>query len=309
MHKGMMVLLGVTALCLTFTGKIEAARWRRQKASEDAPVVITVAGRQRWCLVHVPKSLPADSPAALVLAFHGGGGHARNMPKFTGFDELADAQGFIVAYPESFNKNWNDTRGFSTADDVGFIRALITELERLYKVDPRHVYATGISNGGFFSARLACDLSDKIAAFASVAATMPETLAPVCKPTQSVSAMFMHGTKDPLVPINGGPISRSRGRPLSLADAAKFWRDRDQTSPKVTAEDLPDHAHDGTSVRRETYGDGQQGTEVTVYIIENGGHTWPGASQYLPSFFVGKASQNLDATRTIWEFFQKRSLP
>ena len=100
---------------------------------------------------------------------------------------LADQEGFLVAYPESFNKSWSDTRGLSPADDVGFIRALIEELQRTHRADPKRTYAAGISNGGFFSNRLACDLTDKLAAIAAVAATMPDTLVPACKPSAPIS--------------------------------------------------------------------------------------------------------------------------
>src|SRR5262249_25082621 len=144
---------------------------------------------------------------------HGGGGHASSMPKFSGFDNLArDPHNlFIVAYPESLNKSWNDSRGLSPADDVAFVRALIDRLEDELPVDPHRIYATGISNGGFFSNRLACDLSDKLAAIASVAATMPTTLPESCHPLRPISVLYMNGTKDPLVPIGGGPIGAKLG--------------------------------------------------------------------------------------------------
>jgi polyhydroxybutyrate depolymerase len=102
---------------------------------------------------------------------------------------------------------------------------------------------------------------------------------------------------------------RTHGRCVSLAAASSFWRNRDQTSSTAASADLPDEAHDGTRVHRDVYGGGQQGAEVVVYTIEGGGHTWPGGSQYLPVLLVGKTSHNLDGTRTIWEFFQKHSLP
>ena len=133
------------------------------------------------------------------------------MPKFTHFDDVADRNKFLVAYPESFNKSWSDTRGLSPADDVGFIRALIAELQRTHHADPKRTYAAGISNGGFFSNRLACDLTDQLAAIAAVAATMPDTLPPLCKPSAPISVLFMHGSKDPIVHIDGGPILRNRG--------------------------------------------------------------------------------------------------
>jgi polyhydroxybutyrate depolymerase len=288
----------------------------RRAEAADTQESLTAGGVKRTFYLHVPESVRKDRPdpsspngrarlVPLVLVFHGGGGHARRMARFTGFDELADAEGFVVAYPDGLNRHWNDTRGFSPADDAGFVRLLLDHLQSQWPIDPRRVYAAGISNGGFFSNRLACDLSDRIAAIASVAATMPESLVPQCRPSQPVSVMFIHGVNDPLVPIAGGPIAFHRGSATSLSSAARFWRDWDHTVPDPITEDFPDQAHDGTKVRREIYGGGKQETEVVVYTIEGGGHTWPGGSQYLPAFLVGKVSHNLDATRVIWEFFRK----
>ncbi|HVO79359.1 MAG TPA: PHB depolymerase family esterase [Terriglobales bacterium] len=308
MRRAPFLLICGALVLLTVAGK-HASGSARRRASADNRGTIVVSGTTRTYLLHVPASLNQAKPAPLVLVFHGGGGHARNMPRFTKFDRLADEQGFIVAYPEGLNKHWSDSRGLSPADDVGFVRALIAELERSQNVDPKRVYATGISNGGFFSQRLACDLADKVAAAASVAATMPEPLVPMCKPARPVSVMFMQGTEDPLVHIDGGKVARTHGRSVSLAAAASFWRNRDHTSSTPVSADLPDTAHDGTRVHRDVYGGGKDGTEVVVYTIEGGGHTWPGGMQYLPVFLVGKASKNLDATRTIWEFFARHSLP
>jgi len=304
MGKLAFVACGVVGvgLALPFVG---GARARGR--NEDPTRSITVGGITRTYLLHVPAPLPRDARVPLVLVFHGGGGHARNMPRFSGFDALADEQGFFVAYPESFNTHWNDGRGLSPADDMAFIRALITQVEHANAVDPKRIYATGMSNGGFLSQRLACDLADQIAAVASVAATMPEPLVPMCKPARPISVMFIQGTKDPLVHIEGGTVARKNGRNISLAEATAFWTKVDQTAPGTSVE-LPDRVGDGTHVRKDVHGGGRQGTEVVVYTIENGGHTWPGGSQYLPAFVVGKASKNLDATQVIWEFFQKHKL-
>ena len=119
--------------------------------------------------------------------------------------------------------------------------------------------------------------------------------------------MFMQGNQDPLVHIDGGPVLRDRGVAISLARAAEFWRQWDGTSSQSTVDNLPDQAHDGTSVGREVYAGGKQRTEVVVFIIEGGGHTWPGGPQYLPAFLIGKASHNLDATQSIWDFFKRHT--
>jgi polyhydroxybutyrate depolymerase len=311
----LVVILGVAALGMAVIsgGMRRLGASSRLAAAADEKHSVNVDGLARNYLLHVPADLPAAKPAPLVLVFHGGGGHDWNMPGFTHFDDLADQEGFVVAYPDALDRNWNDSRGVATADDVGFTRALIADVSRAHSIDPHRVYATGISNGGFFSNRLACDAADRIAAIASVAATMPEPLVAECKPSRPISVLYIQGTDDPLVPLNGGKIGfvrgRSRGENISLADSAKFWRDNDRISSAPEVKALPDRFDDGTHVRREVWTGGQDDTEVEVYTIEGGGHTWPGGPQYLPKVIVGKASQNLNATRTIWEFFQGQELP
>jgi len=311
------MVLAVLALGMAaVAGRLLGQRARlREAAAADEKHSINAGGLARNYLLHVPANLPSGKPAPLVLLFHGGGSHDWNMPGFTHFDELADQQNFIVAYPDAIKGHWNDSRGLADAgaDDVAFTRAVIADIEREHSIDARRVYAAGISNGGFFSNRLACELGDKIAAIAAIAATMPRTLAADCQPSRPISVLYIQGTEDPLVPVNGGTIglvkSRGRGENVSLADAARFWRDRDGISAAPQMTDLPDRFNDGTHVRREIWTGGKDDTEVDVYVIEGGGHTWPGAAQYLPKAIVGRASQNLNATRTLWEFFEGQQLP
>jgi polyhydroxybutyrate depolymerase len=281
-------------------------RERRKGAGpQDRKYEISIGGIARNYLLYVPRSISKDHPLPLVLVFHGGGGHAYNMPRFTGFDDLAESHGFIVAYPDSINGHWNDTRALSPADDVNFVGAVISEVERNFPVDSKRIYATGISNGGFFAQRLACDLSAQIAAVASVAATMPETLLPLCHPAQPVSVMFIQGTKDPLVHIEGGNVARTHGRNISLTDAIYFWLNHDEIKSKPESSDLPSHDPNGTRVHRDVHGGGKQSSEVVVYTIRDGGHTWPGGPQYFPVFLVGKVNHDLNASEAIWEFFSR----
>jgi polyhydroxybutyrate depolymerase len=140
-------LLGVCAVLLGLPSPTRSARRRRAPAGDHLGH-LNVGGVDRTSILHIPESLPESAPVPLVLVFHGGGGHAATMLNFTHFDSLADREKFLVAYPESFNKSWNDTRGLSPAEDVGFIRALIAELQRVHNADPKRTYATGISNGG-----------------------------------------------------------------------------------------------------------------------------------------------------------------
>jgi polyhydroxybutyrate depolymerase len=301
------------SLALALAGLRSGLRAAVHARSNDPAFTLSVSGVTRHYLLHVPENLPPGRLVPLVLVFHGGGGRASQMAAFTGFDALAEREQFIVAYPDGIGRHWNDGRGRSHADDVGFIRGLLDELEQFYPVDARRVYATGISNGGFFSNRLACELSDRIAAIASVAATMPEPLGSECNPARPISVLYIQGTEDPLVPIDGGKIGfrhgRSLGHNISLADSVAFWRRVDGITSAPVVENLPHQVDDGTHVRREVWSGGKDHTEVVEYIIEGGGHTWPDGPQYLPKFIVGRASRNLDATSVIYNFFARHSLP
>jgi polyhydroxybutyrate depolymerase len=280
MWKGIAFLAVVATIALS-GGLSPAHSAPRGAPDDDEQVHLKIGGVDRMYLLHVPESLPRPGrcPGAGVPRR---GGHAATMPNFTHFDLLAD-QRDSGGLSRELQQELERHQGLSPADDVGFIRAVIEELQRTHRADPRRTYAAGISNGGFFSNRLACDVTDKLAAVAAVAATMPDTLAPACHPSAPISVLFMHGTKDPLVRIEGGPMLRNRGVAISLAQAAEFWRNWDGTSPQPMVEDLPNRTDDGTSVRRELYTGGKQGTEVVVYVIEGGGHTWPHGPQYLPA--------------------------
>ncbi len=267
---------------------------------------LVVGGVERRWLEHVPPSLRARAaPAPLVLVFHGGGGRASGMERLTGFDEAADRHGFLLVYPEGLDHHWNDGRGLSDVDDVAFVAALVKDVSKRLPVDPRRVFATGISNGGFFSQTLACRSADTFAAVASVAATMGEPLHAACKPSRPVSVLFVMGEKDPLVPIGGGAVAKTRGTAVSLAAAVRFWVAADAIAAAPRKEDLPDRdPADGTRTRRTAYAGGREGAAVETLVVEGGGHTWPGGLQYLPKMLVGATSRDFDATEEILRFFE-----
>lgn len=119
--------------------------------------------------------------------------------------------------------------------------------------------------------------------------------------------MFIQGTNDPLVHIEGGAVAGTHGRNVSLDDAVYFWVDYNRATKKPDSSDLPHHDSNGTSVHRDIYSGGKQGTEVVVYTIRGGGHTWPGGQQYLPALLVGKVNHDIDASEVIWEFFSRHN--
>jgi len=275
--------------------------------ADDVERTLAVDGVTRRYLLHVSPGLHGrNSPSPLVLVFHGGGGRASGMEKLTRFDEAADRHGFLLVYPEGVGRHWNDGRGLSDVDDVGFVAALVKDLSARLPVDPHRVFAAGISNGGFFSQALACRLADTFAAVASVAATMGEPLLPACKPARPVSVMFVMGDEDPLVPIGGGPVARTRGRAVSLDAAVRFWAAKDEISAPRMSEEIPDRdPKDGTRTRHESCQWGLEGAAVEAWIVEGGGHTWPGGLQYLPKFLIGATSRDFDATDEILKFFER----
>jgi polyhydroxybutyrate depolymerase len=279
---------------------------------------IQSGGLERTFLVHVPPTSNATRPMPLLIVLHGGGGTGQGMVSLTygGFNTLADNEKFIVVYPDGIDNQWNDGRegNFTVVnreeiDDVGFISALIDHLSQKHKIDGKRIYVTGISNGAFMSYRLACELSNKIAAIAPICGAMPLDSVSQCSPTRPISVLVISGTEDRLVPWDGGSVIGGRGRILSVPDSVQYWVTHDQCSatPVITMEADTD-PQDGTRVRKEVYGQGKDGTEVILYAIEGGGHTWPGGYQYLSEAIIGRTCRDIDANTVIWDFFKKHSL-
>jgi polyhydroxybutyrate depolymerase len=274
---------------------------------------ILVGGQTRTYLCHVPESYRKAQATPLVFCLHGGGGQGQGMDRLTNLNAVADRENFIVAYPDGVENHWNDGRSSVRVktDDVGFINALIDKFSRDFNIDRARVYATGISNGGLMAERLACELDERLAAVASVASAMPRDLAPLCKPAHSISVLLINGIDDPIVPYAGGEIKNFGGRGyggavLSSAETIRSWASRDGCSPNPIVRALPDRGPaDGTHVKNFRFQTCREGTAVELYAIEGGGHTWPGGLKYLPDNIVGKTSDQLSATETIWEFFKQ----
>jgi polyhydroxybutyrate depolymerase len=307
----LLALIGLSSGQETIRERLEK---KQLPATNDEARNIDVHGLSRSYLIHVPTSYKKDKAVPLVLVFHGGGGDADGMVRYSHFDALADREGFIAIYPDGTLKQWNDGRLMAPkSDDVGFVRAIIDEVEKTYKIDRKRIYATGMSNGAMMSQRLACEMSGTLAAVAPVAGTMPDDFAPRCSPTEPISVLMIHGTDDPLVPYNGGSITLGQraigGKVWSAADTIKYWAKSDKCGEKPTTSMLPDAApQDGTRISHDVYSGCAADTEVALLTVNGGGHTWPSGIQYLPERFIGKTSKDIDATETIWDFFAKHPM-
>lgn len=284
-------------------------------ALADGPAIertIEVDGRSRKYLAFAPEGASGKLP--VVLAFHGGGGNARQFERFSGLNQLAQREGFLVVYPDGIGGNWNDGRDSDVVkaqregiDDVKFIRAMIDEIEKNYSIDRSRIYSTGISNGGFFSNRLAAEASDLVAAVAPVVGSMAPAIGANFNPKYPVSVLIVQGDADPLVPIAGGDIGlgrKKRGKGMATADVLALYlrRNGNANTPAITTLDAD--PSDGTTVEVSKYPDGPDGAKTQYYLVKNGGHNWPGTPLYLPEMIIGKASQDFSANETIWEFFK-----
>lgn len=260
---------------------------------------IVVDGMIRSFESYVPKTAPGEK-MPVVISLHGGFASPKGMFHLADFRPLADKEKFIVVCPAS-KHIWHDGANTHGIDDVKFFDHLITYILNKYHGDASRVYITGISNGGFMTTRLACQLHDRIAAIAVVSATLSKDEG--YDLTAPLPAMYIHGTKDGIVNYNGGKLF---GRKIfSHDEIIKKWVEMDKCNPTPIITKIPDEAHDGTSIIKEEYRNPSTGLKVIGYTIEGGGHTWPGGWQYAPKFIIGKTTKNLNACQVIWDFFKE----
>ena len=283
------------------------------KPSEQKTINITFDGVARNFIVYLPSGYNNSGKMPLIFAIHGGSGTPEGMINIANFKTIADRDKVVLVYPEGVQKNWNDGRPTAPnqlgINDVGFFNQMCDYMINNYSVDEKKIYATGISNGGFMSTRLGCELSNRIAAIAVNAATIEATtIAPNCKPNRPVPALYIHGTTDPLVPFLGGQITAggtAGGTILSHFQAIDKWVTINGCNPTPTVTDLPDISNDGTTIKQRVYPGGTNGSEVVSYVVLNGGHTWPQGYQYLNEAIIGKTSQDMNACEVIWTFFKR----
>ena len=275
----------------------------------DVTGTLVVDGATREYVIHVPPSYLRTHPAPLILDFHGGVGTPEGARRISGMDPIADRYGFIVVYPRGIGRHWNDGRSASLDGeaDVRFVSALLDKLEHDYAIDPKRIDAAGISNGGIFSLRLACELDNRIAAVASVAGSMAAPLAARCHPSAPVSVLMINGLQEPLVPYGGGMVgghTSNAGPVLSVAQSIVLWTSIDRCIANPIERRLPDAVpDDGTHTSEADYESCREGSSVELFTVDGGGHTWPGGPQYLPAFLIGKTSHDFNASETIWQFF------
>ena len=262
---------------------------------------ITHDGIQRDYILYIPELYDGSTAVPLVLNFHGYGSNAAQQMFYGDFRDIADTEGFLLVHPEGTtfigDQFWNV--GFpglsSNIDDVGITEALIDELATLYAIDLDRVYATGMSNGGFMSFLLACQLSEKIAAVASVTGSMTQDTFDDCNAQLPTPVLQIHGTEDDVVSYNENNLS------LPIPDVISYWVDHNNCETTPTTTTLPDvDVSDGSTIEYSVYEDGDNGITTEHMKVIGGGHTWPGS--ILNS---AGTNQDIDASMEIWLFFSR----
>ena len=267
----------------------------RGAASGTAEHTIEWAGSTRTYLLHLPAKYDGRRPLPLVMVLHGATQSPESAEKMSAMSTKGDQESFIAVYPKGTGRlpTWNSGACCAYAmenhiDDVGFLRALIEKLERENAVDPRRVYVTGISNGAMMSYRLACELSEKVAAISPVEGSQDIA----CTPSSPVSVLVFHGTADRLVPFDGGSTPYQMGSKRSdtpVLTTVAFWVKENgcAAAPK----------HEETSeVKVDMYSGCRNGTAVQLYAIQGGHHIWPG---------LAISGNHVPASDLMWTFFSE----
>lgn len=313
---GLVTLVAVCVAVLSLLA-VGAGCGRRFRARDSATSTgggeksLEFAGRERTYIVHTPSSYDSSRRWPLVLVLHGGTGNARQTVKLTGMNATADREGFIAVYPNGTGTvpTWNVGFGYGYAlrnnvDDVGFVKALVGELEKEYSIEPGRVYATGISNGAMLCYRLASEASDVFAAVAPVAGVTGGRESPgkplvvFPSPSKPVSVIAFNGKADIMVPYGGG---QGRGLSdavyISVPETISLWVKYNGCSSQPVEE-----TSGGGNIIRQAYGGGSGGPEVVLYTIVDGTHSWPGGTR-LRAGGPGP-DQHISANNLMWEFFE-----
>ncbi len=273
-------------------------------AQQTINATITHDGLQREYILYVPANYNGSTEVPLLLNFHGYTSDANSQMWYGDFRSIADTAGFIIAHPEGTlfqgSSHWNVgawTVG-STVNDVGFTAALIDTLSAQYAINANRIYSTGMSNGGYMSFLLACELGDRITAIASVTGSMTTETYNDCSPSHPTPILQIHGTTDPTVPYGGSTWTKS------IEDVIDYWVSYNTCNPAPITTNLPDvNTLDLSTVTHTLYSEGDQNSTVEHYKVIGGGHTWPGTT-----FPSTGTNYDFNASAEIWRFFSQYSL-
>ncbi|WP_025739769.1 T9SS type A sorting domain-containing protein [Aquimarina pacifica] len=241
-------------------------------------------GRTREYRLYVPQSYNPNNPVPLILNYHGFTNTIDIQYNQSNFQQLAEDNQFIFATPQGLGSSagWAINNSFGgSEDDLGFSNALIDKIQEDYNINEKRIYATGFSNGGYFSYRLACELSSRIAAIASVAGSMTASWIDngQCQPVHPTPILQITGTSDGVIPISGGFLGKS------IQDVMEYWSDYNN------GDSSPDVISLGSGSTRSIWDNGDNGVTVEFISVGGKGHSWIGG--------------NVSTSQEIWDFFSR----
>jgi len=282
--------------------------------------------RPRSWITYVPPSYNAAQPTPLVVVLHGRPSTAASMAAISEMNAVAARRGFIVVYPEGLDNEWNThfdlirsnaslSGGRSTLpqDDVGFLETLTEDLGVDLNIDRSRMYVAGFSNGGFMTMRMACSAADTFAGFAEVGAALYVEMNDVCRRSPASPILLMHGTGDRSIPYDGVTVANPQGGEpiritLSVIDTVSFFARRNGCTMAGQSTTFAESGRSpGTHVIRFVPNE-CTGAPLEYYLINGGGHTWPGVPDMMPAEDFGPTNLDIHASEVIWDFFSRQTL-
>ena len=284
-------------------------------------------GQVRRFHFFVPGETDDQTSYPLVILLHGHGGSSDQMlglnnqkAPYKIWVDVAAREKIFILVPEGVispddHLGWNDCRGDVTTnpstDDVGFILALADAMTRTYPIDAKRMYASGTSNGGHMSFRLAIEAGDKFAAIAPIVASLPSNSSKCSSPTEAVALLLLKGTDDPILPYHGGLMAGGRGEVLSTVETIEFWKGVNQNTATPVTETFPDlNTADESTIIQTSYGGDTSVQDVILVTMDGAGHTEPSIAEQYSRFFeaiVGIQNHDVEMAELVWHFFQDKS--
>jgi len=313
----------------------------QESQKRDAQEEVEINEHTRTYVVHLPQGYDSQQHYPVVILLHGRDQDAAEMARLTHFNEFADKDSIIAVYPNAVNGRWNfganqlqpyrrgpyrrrgpfgpgypppgprqepgqRRPGAGPAEEFPFFHRMLDRLATHYSVDTRRIYAVGLGEGGFMALRMGCNMADRIAAIATVAAAMPKTLN--CIPSRPIPVLLINGTEDHIVHYDGGRYRDGLLHLLSAEDSAKEWARLNRCSEKPNESKLPSLQKGSKDTKVYLFDGCHENAQVALYAVKDGGHTWPGGEQYMSEKEIGKTSHALNANETIWSFLVTRKI-
>lgn len=307
--RRLLVLAVIAALLAAGVASCGKADTIRKPRDECAPArslpsgsterTIDTGGQQRRYLIHVPPGYDGSTKTPLVLLFHGLGGTPQAVIDTTSMDTLADKNNAILVAPLARGRitEWDFRTPISEpTSDLAFVRDLVKGVKAEACIDSSRVYAAGFSNGSVLALALACDGTTKFAAYGAVSGPY---WSDSCRSSPPASIIYFHGLRDKVVPYAGAKTVIGPLPPVN--DVMASWAAHDSCPAASATTTVAQH------VRHFTWTKCKDGSDVNVYVVDNGGHRWPGGTPVPSGHVSGVMTQEIDASALIWRFFERHT--